>query len=144
MLTFAIDKGIISVNPVDKFKELAEPQTVLVAMLLQEDRRVQLVMDEDQLAGIYCGFLGETGLRKEEGLRVKWAHLNHQQRLLTVDASKNFKIRHVPLSDYALELLGQVTRVVRSPFVFTRLETLAVMKEPRVYPERARKKAKLE
>jgi integrase len=118
---------------------LAEPQTVLVAMSLQEERRlVQFVMAEDQLAAIYCGFLGETGLRKEEGLRVKWAHLNHQQRLLTVDASKNFKIRHVPLSDYALELLGQVTRVVRSPFVFTRLETLEVMKQPPVYLERAK------
>jgi len=37
---------------------------------------------------------------------------------VTVEASKNGKTRHVPLSDYALELLGQLPRIDGCPFVF--------------------------
>src|SRR5262249_44731309 len=40
--------------------------------------------------------------------------------------------------------LSQVTRVVRSPYVFTRLETMERMKQPREVLKRARKQAKLE
>jgi integrase len=145
MLNFAIDKGIISMNPLDKFKQLREAESVLQFMTLAEERRlVETIIADDHLAGIYCGFLGETALRRNEGLRVKWSHIDYRQRLLTVDASKNFKIRRVPLSDYALELLSKVPRIVRSPYIFTRLETMKPMKMPRESLERARKKAKLE
>ena len=38
MLAFAVDKGIISLNPFDTFKRLPEPQTVLKVMTLEEER----------------------------------------------------------------------------------------------------------
>src|SRR5215831_2540008 len=40
MLTFAVDKRIISLNPLDRFKKLPEPQTVLQVMTLDEERRL--------------------------------------------------------------------------------------------------------
>jgi integrase len=84
----------------------------------------------DSLTGIFCGFLGETALRFAEGLRVRWSHLDMRRRQLTVDGvTKNAKVRHVPLSDYAVELLSQLTRVVNSPFVFTQLETMEILGE---------------
>jgi integrase len=139
MLTFAVDKGIILVNPLDRFRKLPEPQTVLRAMTLDEERRlIAAIYTEDSLSGIFCAFLGETALRLAEGLRVQWAHIDLRQRLLTVDASKNFKVRYVPLSDYACELLSQITRVLSSPYVFTRLENMERMRAPRAVLDRAR------
>jgi integrase len=144
MLAFAIDKGLIAVNPLNNFKALPEPETVLVFMTLEEERRlVRALIDDDHITGMLCGLLGETGLRLKEGLRIKWSHLNLHKRLLTVDASKNGKIRHLPLSPYALELLSQISRVRASSYVFTRLETLEPMKKPWERLKRVRKTVNL-
>src|SRR5262249_22324515 len=145
MFAFAVDKELVSINPIDRFRKLPEAETVLQAMTLDEERRlVEAVSAEDSVAGIFCAFLGETALRLAEGLRVQWSHVDKDRRLLTVDASKNFKIRHVPLSDYACELLSEVTRVLGSPYIFTRMETMEGMKSPREALERTKKRVGLE
>lgn len=145
MLTFAITKGLIQVHPLNRYEMLPEPQTVLRVMTLEEERRlVQAISNEDFTVGIYAAFLGETGLRKEEGLRLRWEFINHGQRIVSIEASKNYRGRQIPLSDYALELLGQLTRIVRCPYVFARLEKMDRWQEPRGPLERARVKAKLE
>jgi integrase len=45
----------------------------------------------------------DTGLRKTEGLLLKWEFINLDSGMLTVEASKNYKKRHVPLSGFAIE-----------------------------------------
>jgi len=97
MLTFALDKGHIDVHPMQKFKRLPEPETVLRVLTLEEERRlVEAVMLHDPVIGAYCGILGETGLRMMEGLRLKWEHISIPHRNLTVQASKNYKTREIP------------------------------------------------
>ena len=102
-----------------RYGRLRENEKALRVMTLEDERRlVQKVMDENVMIGCYVGLFGETGLRKSERMRLKWDYVDTARRTLTVEASKNGKTRHVPLSDYALELLGKLSRVEGCPFVF--------------------------
>ena len=127
-----------------RYGRLRENEKALRVMTLTEERRlVQRVMEENLVIGCYVGLLGETGLRKTEGLRLKWDYVDAQRRTLTVEASKNGKSRHVPLSDYALELLGKLHRFDECPFVFAWPDTKQAVRDPRHSFFEGRAKAKL-
>jgi integrase len=144
MLTFALDKGYFDIHPMQKFKRLPEPETVLRVLTLEEERKlVEAVMLHDPVIGAYCGILGETGLRMMEGLRLRWEHLSIPRRYLTVQASKNYKTREIPLTDYAIQLFESLPRINRVPFVFVNVETRGVVKAPRRPLYQGRKDAKL-
>ncbi len=105
MLSYAFDKGYIETHPLMRFKMLPEDQVALRVMTLFEERKlVQATLQEDLVIGTYVGILGETGLRKTEGLSLKRHFVSLDQRMLTVEASKNGKTRRVPLTEYAVEL----------------------------------------
>ena len=80
---------------------------------------------KNHVIGCYVGVLGETALRMTEELLLKWKFVNLGEHSLTVEASKNYKTRHVPLSDYAVELLRSLPRVIGCEYVFA----LALMKD---------------
>ena len=145
MLTFAIEKEIIDVHPLARFHMLPEEEVALRIPTLEEERRlVAAVMKENPTIGAYVGILGETGARMQEGLRLQWPLVNLNQRLLTIEETKNGKVRHIPLSDYAIELLRTLTRIVGCPYVFACLDTMDRYREPRGPFETGRKKAGLE
>jgi integrase len=145
MLNFAVRKRIISVNPLSGFGKLPEVNKEPRFMTLEENRiLVAAVKAEDHLAGVYCGILGETGLRRSDGLMLQWPSLDLQRRRMSKLTSKGNKVVHVPLSDYAIELLGEVTRIVGCPYVFVRFGETEPMNLPRTVFESARKKVGLE
>jgi integrase len=84
----------------------------------------------DLVIGCYEGLLGETALRKTEGLKLKWDYVDMENRFLTVEASKNAKTRHVPLSDYAVELLKKLPRIEGSSFVFVWADLKKPVRDP--------------
>ena len=77
------------------------------------------------------GILGETDLRMEEGMNLKRELFNVKRKKLTVEASKNYKTREVPLSDYAIELFSGLPVIVGNPYVFVRLTTMERLRAPR-------------
>ena len=114
-------------------------------MTLEEERRlVENVMDVKAIVGCYEGLLGETGLRKSEGLNLKWDHVDVDRRVLTVAASKSGCTRRIPLSDYALELLHKLPRVDGCAFVSVWPDTKQPVRDPRYWFFERRVKAKLE
>jgi integrase len=132
MLTFALKKGLIEIHPMARYGRIPEDEKALRVMELKEERRlVSAVHDENHVVGCYVGVLGETALRMTEGLLLKWDFVNLEQGILTVEASKNYRARHIPLSDYAIELLRSLPRVVGCPFVFVRLESMDRWRDPR-------------
>lgn len=144
MFTFALKKRLIGTHPMTRYGRLRENEKALRVMTLEEERRlVRKVMDDSLIIGCYVGLLGETGLRKSEGLRLKWDYVDDARRTLTVEASKNGKTRHIPLSDYALELLGKLPRVERSSFVFVWPATGQPVRDPRHSFFEGRRKAGL-
>ncbi len=69
MLTFAVKRGYLEANPLVGFGKLPEEQIPLRIMTLEEERRlVMCVADCNPVIGAYVAILGETGLRKSEGL----------------------------------------------------------------------------
>lgn len=130
MFAFAIEEGIITMNPLLRFRKLPKPEPKESFMSLEEERRlVQAVMDKDLDVGLLTGVIGETGLRLDDALCLTWAQLDLERRLLIKQTSKRLTVVHIPLSDYAIELLAQVPRIVGSPWVFTTPGTRDPMKE---------------
>jgi len=102
------------------------------------------VAKEELAIGAYIALLGETALRKAEGMKLQWQHIDIQQRLLTVEwPTKSGKIRHVPLSQYALEWLSRLTRIVGLPWVFVKDDRTRWL-DPRGPFERGKKAVGLE
>jgi integrase len=118
--TFALrTKGIIQIHPMARYGRIPEDEKALRVMDLEEERSlVNAVLAKNHFIGWYVGVLGETALRMTEGLLLKWKFVNLGERNLTVEASKNYKTCHVPLSDYAIELLRSLPRVIGCEYVF--------------------------
>jgi integrase len=143
MMSFAVDREVIAVNPLAGFKLLPEEEKALRVMTVEEERRL-IESIEDASIAAYVAILGETGLRKEEGLKLKWQHIDFEHGILAVEQTKSRKARYVPLSDYAIEWLESLPRQNNSPYVFVCLETGDRWMDPRGPFERGKKKAKLE
>jgi len=132
MLTFAWRKELIPVNPMLGYGKLPVDEAVRRILEPAEERLiVQKTLAIDYTVGAYVGILGETGLRMEEGMNLKRNLFNVKRRKLTVEASKNYKTREVPLSDYAIELFSGLPVVVGNPYVFVRLSTMQRLHAPR-------------
>jgi len=114
MLTFALEREIIETHPLLRFRMLKEERPALRVMTLQEERRLIESIDEPVIAA-YVAVLGETGVRKREGLLLKWDQINFDQRILSVQYTKSRKPRYVPLSDFAIQWLESLVRLVKCP-----------------------------
>jgi integrase len=82
MLTFALERDIIEMHPLLRFRMLKEEKPALRVMTLQEERRLIESIDEPTIAA-YAAVLGETGLRKLEGLTLKWDQVNLDHRIVS-------------------------------------------------------------
>jgi len=143
MLTFAIDREIIETHPLLRFRMLKEDKPALRVMTLQEERRlIQCI--EDPVIAAYVTLLGETGLRKQEGLLLQWDQINLDQRILSVQFTKSRKPRYLPLSDLAVNALRSLVRVVGCSYAFVRLESRDRWRRPEGPFNEGRTKAGLE
>ncbi len=142
MMTFALERELIEVHPLLRFRMLPEEKRALRVMTLEEERRLVECVD-DPVVGAYVAILGETGLRMSEGLNLRWEHIDTGQQLVSVENTKSGRPRYVPLSDYALEWLNSLIRIVGAEHVFTRLNGTRV-RDPRYFFFKAREKAKLD
>jgi integrase len=124
---------------------LKEERKALRVMTLEEERGlVEAVRDSDPIVGAYVALLGETGLRKAEGLRLQWQHVNVNQRLVSIEETKSKRPRYVPLSDFAIESLNSLVRVIGNPYVFVSLESGQRWKDPRGPFEKGKLASKLD
>ncbi|HSR69018.1 MAG TPA: site-specific integrase [Acidobacteriota bacterium] len=99
---------------------------------------------EDGVIGAYTVLLGETGMRKSEGLRLKGQHIRQRERMVLIGRAKSGKVRSVPLSDLALEWLGKVIRFIDIPLVFVDPVRNRPWLDPRTPFARGKAKANLE
>lgn len=143
MFTFALDQGYVTSHPLIRFPLLPETERALRVMSLEEERRlVKSVAERDSNLGAYVALLGETGLRKSEGLRLIWPDIDRENRILAVGQTKSGKARYVPLTEYAMKWLLSVPRVVGVSQVFTK-PNRQPWKDPRESFNTAKKAAKL-
>jgi integrase len=132
LLTFAFKKGLIDRHPMSRYGRIPEDEKALRVMTLAEERQlVQAVTLEDPIIGAYVGILGETGLRMTEGLELEWEDVLIGQKQLVVKASKNHKVRYVPLSEYAIQLFRSLPRGIDCSHAFIRTGTTERWRDPR-------------
>lgn len=121
LMSFAVEKDLVTHNPLFGFRLLPEPEKSLRILTVEEYKSLlSHVYEADAAIGVFTETLGETALRKSEGLRLQWPDINIKDRLLTVGESKSGRRRHVPLSRAALEALSRLERVVGIPWLFMR------------------------
>ena len=102
MLNIAVEQGYLRSSPYAGVKKLPEEKLALRIMTLEEERHIVLsVAERNPIIGAYVAVLGETGLRKSEGLRMQWIDVNRDRKMLVVPKTKTGKPRYVPLSPYA-------------------------------------------
>ena len=142
MLSFALENELIDTHPLIRFRMLREEPKAVRVLTIAEERRLVESIDEPTIAS-YVAILGETGLRKEEGLSLCWKHVNLTDRLLSVEHTKSGRPRYVSLSDYAIEHLSSLIRLFDCPYVFVNLETGNRWIQPRRPFEVGKRKANL-
>ncbi len=142
MLTFALENELIETHPLIRFRMLREEPKAVRSLTIADERRLVEAIEEPTIAS-YVAILGETGLRKEEGLSLCWKHINLGDRLLSVEHTKSGRPRYVPLLDYAIEHLSTLVRLFDCPYVFVNLATGDRWRDPRIPFEAGKKKARL-
>ena len=76
--------------------------------------------DENSYAAAYIKILLLTGVRRSEGLGMKWEHLQlgGSKPMWYVPHTKSGKSRYVILNPMALEILDALPKVQGNPYVF--------------------------
>jgi site-specific recombinase XerD len=85
-------------NRIERY--LTPEQSVNLLQAVKESLNTQLVF--------IVAFLIYTGARKREVLEAKWSDINFDQSSWKISKNKSNKVRHVPLSQGALETLSAV------------------------------------
>ncbi len=142
MLTFALDNELIDQHPLIRFRMLREEPRAIRVLTVAEERCLIDSIANPTIAS-YVAILGETGLRKEEGLSLRWANVNLVDRMLSVEHTKSGRPRYVPLSEFAIEHLGSLVRLIDCPYVFVNLKTGTRWNDPREPFEAGKEKAGL-
>lgn len=70
------------------------------------------------------GLLLLTGARKSELLKAKWSDIDLERRTWTLNMTKNGRGRHVPLSQAAMEIIGQLPKYPDCPWLLPNPQTL--------------------
>jgi integrase len=103
-------------NPVKEVRLQKENNKRVRWLTPEEETRLFEVLPKEWHSLVLVAL--HTGLRRGELLRLKWADLNFQQRLLTVQESKAGEPRQVPMNDVVCEALSEILRRLDNPYVF--------------------------
>lgn len=122
MMNFAVECGVIELNPIVQFKNLKAPQKPIHRFSEQE---VQAVIDQLRAD---CKpipiFVKETGCRVEEALSLQHWQVQIRSRLVVfTEDTKSSKFRYVPLTDEAIEAVQALPRLPDCPYVFYNVNT---------------------
>jgi integrase len=122
MFSFAVELDLVESNPLQGFKLLPETERALKIMTYADYRKlVKCVTAASSSIGAFVAILGETAIRKAEGLKLTWDDIDFNRRQLIIQGeTKSRKVRYIPLSDFAIETLRSLVRVIGQKALFVR------------------------
>ena len=91
-------KNLIDDNKIEHFLSQKQTQSLMLEVRKSENEMLQWIVL----------FLLYTGARKREALDAKWANIDLEQRSWRIPKTKSGKVRHVPLSEGAVQVLAAV------------------------------------
>ena len=134
LFSVAVEREYLEHNPLTKYRMLKEVQEPLRILTYEEYRKlIEAVDKHDPTIGAYVAVLGETGMRKSEGLRLEWSHIRKTGAadwVVLIGKAKSGKVRSVPLSELARQWLNTLVRFVDTPYVFVDPLRGKVWKDP--------------
>lgn len=97
-------------NPAKELKNLKEDNKIERYLTPEQMRRLHQEVRQSQnpLLAPIVAFLIYTGARKREALDAKWKYIDWHQKFWRIPKTKSGKVRHVPLSAAALQLLEEL------------------------------------
>ncbi len=103
-------------NARDRYLTAAEAQRLRVAVAASRNKQLKHII----------GLLLLTGARVSELLHAKWEHIDLERKAWLIPTSKTGKSRHVPLSKAAIDIINQVPKFEKCPYLLPNPKT----KEP--------------
>ena len=99
-------QGVIH-NPVKEIKNLRDDNKIERFLSTEQAERLMTAVrqSESEMLPFIVMFLIYTGARKREVLDAQWKDVDWQQKSWRIPRTKSGKVRHVPLSEGAYELL---------------------------------------
>ncbi len=134
--------GYLDQHPLALFPVLPVRQRAQQSLEVSEFRLLIEAMPNPTLAA-YVAILGETAMRKQEALFLKWSHIDFKSKIVNVEHTKNNRVRQIPLSDYSISWLRRLIHLVQCPYVFVNPVTGGRWANPEKGFERGRKRAGL-
>lgn len=119
MFSYAVELELVDMHPLVKFSRNKEQEHRFIPLTPEEVERL-IEAQQTVVMTAYVLILSETGLRKSEGLTLKWQQIDFDHKVLTTDQTKNHRSRDIPLSDRALDCLRGLVRHIRHQEVFIR------------------------
>jgi site-specific recombinase XerD len=119
----------VTKNPAKEIKLFKENNKVDRYLSQEESFALKLALGKSKnpLLKFIVGFLLVTGARKQEALKAKWEHIDWAAKVWRIPLSKSGKVRHIVLSQTALDFLNLIKQrnqellgdaYLNCPFVF--------------------------
>lgn len=122
MLNRAKAEGCIEFNSCDKIKRFKIPQKLPLFFTEMEFELLMKTIDSKVIREIAL-FAVQTGMRQNEIINLKWSQVNFKDAYVILDnqnsMTKNNKIRTIPLTIKAINILQERKFIKYSDFVFT-------------------------
>ncbi|WP_174297249.1 tyrosine-type recombinase/integrase [Sphingomonas bacterium] len=119
VLNHAVDEGWISENPSEGINRRRVVPERQVRIVLPREDMMAIVFPRlaDRIRDV-CDFTRETGLRLDEASSMKHAAVDRTERTITVEEGKGDKVRTVPLTATAEQIIDRQPRYIGKPWVF--------------------------
>ncbi|NMB82414.1 MAG: site-specific integrase [Ignavibacteria bacterium] len=120
--TYAVKQGYLLENPCQSFKRFKIPEKQPLFFSELQFELLLKVIDEKDIRDL-VEFAVQTGLRQMELITLEWSQINFKDRILILDNRNNLtkskKIRTVPLSLRAMQILSERELTKKNEAVFT-------------------------
>jgi len=123
LFSLAIEEGYLETNPAAKIKKSSE-KDLLKERVLTEDEETRLKSASYPVLRSIISVALHTGMRLQEILSLRWAQVDLDEMILTVERTKSGKARTIPLNVALHDELSRLRSLDgRTPFVFPNPKT---------------------
>lgn len=99
----AVEWNYLAYNPAEKLQK-QKVQQKPIKYLTNEEIKTILKNSNEEFKKIIL-FLLYTGLRLSEFVNLKWSDIDFNKKIITIQKTKSYKVRYIPLSDVVEKIL---------------------------------------
>lgn len=117
MFSYAFEVAAVETNPLVRFAIIPVQETAIRVTEQEEFERLVNAMPSQEMQALVAA-LGETGMRKSEGLNLQRRDVDFRNGRVIVEKTKGKTVRYIPLSEFALGKLAALPIYLKNPYVF--------------------------